>query len=197
MEFNLETIFWISAVVGSTFFILKTATMFLGLGHDFDLAIDHQSDLHGLDNAGSVMAFKFMSLTGITTFLMMFGWGGLVVLRQYQMSALVSSILAVVLGVLAVLLIAVIFKYAVKLQSSGADYTAKDIIGLHGQVYSQIPANGQGRIQINVGGLVREIDAISAEQVAIASHLNVEVVSQIDPNTVSVKLINNLNQGDK
>ncbi len=189
MEFNLETIFWISAVVGSTFFILKTAAMFLGMGDQFNIDIDDGSDLHGLDNAGAIIAFKFLSLTGITTFLMMFGWGGLVAIKQYQLSLAAAVILAIVIGVIAVLIIAMVFKYAMKLHSGGAEFSEKDIIGLSAEVYSRIPVEGTGRIQINVGGLIREMDASSAEGIEIASHQKVEVVSLLSPDTVSVKVL--------
>ena len=188
MELNLETIFWISAIVGSTFFILKTATMFLGLGDQFNIEIDDGSDLTGLDNAGSVVAFKFLSLTGITTFLMMFGWGGLVGIRQYQLELIPAGFFAVVCGVLAVFVIALVFKYALKLESSGAKFTDSEIIGLSAQVYAAIPAEGTGQIQINVGGMIREIDAKSADHTAIPSHQQVQVVKVLDANTVLVKV---------
>lgn len=188
MEFNLETIFWISAVAGSTFFILKTATMFLGMGDQFNIDIDDGSDLHGLDSAGAIVAFKFLSLTGITTFLMMFGWGGLVAINQYKLNTALAVLLASVVGVLAVFVIALVFKYAMKLHSGGAEFAEKDIIGLNADVYSRIPAEGTGRIQINVGGLIREMDASSVDGVEIASHQKVEVVGLLSPDHVTVKI---------
>ena len=78
MDISLNSLFWICAVVGTAFFVLKTVTMFLGLGAEqFDLDVDEGLTQDVFDGASSVLAFKFLSLTGITTFLMMFGWSGI------------------------------------------------------------------------------------------------------------------------
>jgi len=68
--------FGVPAVVGSVFFVLRTALMMIGgdLGHgDFD-ADAGGADLHHGDPGD---AFKLLSIQSIAAFCMGFGWGGL------------------------------------------------------------------------------------------------------------------------
>ncbi|MCB0486549.1 MAG: hypothetical protein KDC47_10170 [Flavobacteriaceae bacterium] len=190
MDISLNTLFWICAVVGTAFFVLKTVTMFIGLGAEqFDLDVDDGLVEDVFDSASSVMAFKFLSITGITTFLMMFGWSGIIFSRDYDLPVLSVAVVAIIVGLLSVFLIAYLFQIAIKLISKGAEVKPENLIGKVAIVYSRIPEEGTGRIQINVGGMIREIDCTSKGSILIESQTKVRVVRVINVNLVEVEVL--------
>ena len=120
---------------------------------------------------------------------MMFGWVGLACSQQYQLNSIVSILIAAVIGVITMFFTAYLFKAAMMLVSSGAAYNENDIVGLKADVYQRIPAGGTGRIQVVVGGVMREMSAISEDGKEIASFKNVEVLKLGEGSVVTVKEI--------
>jgi len=195
---NTETVFWICALLGTAFFALKMMLTIVGgigeadvdahdinvdgdVGHDFDA--HHDGDVGG----DSDIAFKLLSLTSISSFIMMFGWVGLACYKQYGLGAFVSLVCALIGGVIMMMAVSYIFYFAKKLTSSGADFRIDSIVGETASVYQKIPADGRGKIQISVSGILREIDAVSEESEEIASFTNVVVTKVISPEAVAVK----------
>lgn len=187
-EDTITFVFWLCAIVGSVFFVLKGVLTIVS-GADFDLDVETDSDI--VDGHDTEVAFKVLSLTSVSAFIMMFGWSGLAAYKEYGFSAALTVLVAFVVGTASMFATAYLFKLALKLKSDGATFDKTSIIGKTAKVYHEIPADGSGRVQITVGGFVRELDAVSADQTAIKSFETVEVVELVNQHTVSVKLVKN------
>ena len=186
---SLQSLFWICAIVGSTVFALKLLMLFIG-GADFDMDPDADFDTgDAIDGHHTEVAFKVISLTSISAFLMMFGWVGLACSEQYQLGSIVSLLVAVLIGTITMFFTAYLFKLAMKLVSSGASFNQNDIVGLKATVYQRIPAKGTGRVQVVVGGVMREMDAITENGKELESFKNVEILKLGDGSVVTVKEI--------
>lgn len=118
---------------------------------------------------------------------MMFGWSGLAFQNEYGFSTPVCILAAVFVGVSTVFLLNCIFKLAKTLQSSGNSCNLDDVIGKEAQVYQRIPAAGKGKISITFEHLTCEIDAMSENE--IASFTRVQIIQKKDETTVVVKPI--------
>jgi hypothetical protein len=68
-----------------------------------------------------------------------------------------------------------LFALVVKLQSSGT-ISMDSAVGAQGKVYISIPAQGTGRVLVTVHNSLREYDAASVDQAAIATDTPIRVV---------------------
>jgi membrane protein implicated in regulation of membrane protease activity len=178
----LGKFFWLAAICGTLFFILRTVLMFSG--GDIDDGVDARID------EGSDAAFEVLSINGITAFVMMFGWAGLTAYLQYKRSAGLSLLIAFFIGVVSMLMMAWLFHLSRKMVSHGATLNVNDLVGLTASVYQTIPAEGIGKITVSVAsGGTREWNAVSAEKTEIASFTSVKIVKVIDSQTVTVQKI--------
>ena len=101
---GVETLFFICAVFGGFFVLIKFAMMFMGMdsdmGHDFDSGGSHMD---------SDIGFHVLSLQGISSFLMMFGLVGLAMHRQSHFGVFMSFVGAVSAGAFSVWVIGRLF----------------------------------------------------------------------------------------
>ncbi|MBU1169529.1 MAG: NfeD family protein [Proteobacteria bacterium] len=174
-SFNgLEMFFIACAVIGGFFVLIRLVLQFAGGGTDGDMGVDgHGSvDAH---HADSDLGFKFLSIHGLSTFLMMFGLMGLALYRQSQVGAFFALGGASVAGIAAVWVIGKLFQGAARLQSSGTLET-KDAVGSTGTVYLTIPEKGVGRVNISFLGRLREFDAMEINGDVLATGSPVRVV---------------------
>ena len=179
-----DTIFWVSAVVGTTFFVLRLLISFFGGGF-----FDHDLDLDSVDDHGdhhSISLFKFFTMHSLSGFLMMFGWAGLACMAQFHMSAGYSFLIALLCGLVMLIVTALIMRLAMHFEAQGAVFSSKKTVGLIGTVYQRIPPNGQGKIQLVVNNSTRELLAQSHYKEAIESFTVVKVVKAIDHEIVEV-----------
>ena len=121
---------------------------------------------------------------------MMFGWVGLACIKQLGYDHHIAMMFAILAGIVTMLLTALIFKGALMLVSPGTKFDIKQTVGLVGTVYQQIPHDGQGKIQLVVDGVTREILAQSSDHSMIESFKIVRVVEVLDHEVVVVKEIN-------
>jgi hypothetical protein len=87
---------------------------------------------------------------------------------------------------------ALLMRYATTLESHGTVFSNKKAINLIGTVYQRIPENGQGKVQIVVEGITRELLAQSFDRKAIESFQLVKVVNVIDHEVIQVQTIKEL-----
>lgn len=185
-----DLVFWGSALFGTVLFLLRLcATVIGGMTEEFaefeDLAVE---DGHAHHSATG--SFKLFTLHSISGFFMMFGWVGLACLKQLNYSHQASMMLAILAGIVTMVLTALIFKVALMLVSSGTRFDIKKTVGLVGTVYQRIPHDGQGKIQLVIDGVTREILAQSLDHCTIESFKIVRVIKVLDHETVIVKEIN-------
>jgi len=180
----LEKIFLICAIFGGGLFILRTILMLIGIGDtdvdaDADMDVDAHADVdstdldhdhgrlddidHGDHDAGGL---RFLTLQGLTAFIMMFGLTGYGFSRSSALGSLIIIIISILFGLFAMWLIAKGFAVMRSLQSSG-NMQIYDAMGEEGSVYLTIPANGIGKIQIIVSGRLMVMDAVSQDKVEL------------------------------
>ncbi|MBN1427570.1 MAG: NfeD family protein [Anaerolineae bacterium] len=200
---TIEMIYWGAAIVGGTFFVLRTILMLVGMGHhDFDANFDgdidhdiHFDSAHGdvsdhgdtSDHSDSDFSFKFLSLQGLTAFLMMFGLVGLTLL-QSKLHIIVTLAGGCLAGVLTVRLLGLLFGQMKHLQSDGT-LDIQNAVGQSGSVYLTIPGQGTGQVQVPVQGLLRIFDAASKGEQAIPTGEKITVTGVVDNNTLIVERI--------
>lgn len=177
----LAKMFWSCAIAGTMFFVLRVILMFSG-GE-----LNDGADAAEFSDASDI-AFEMFSVNSITAFIMMFGWAGLTAYVQYQLNPLKSIFIAFASGVFAFLITAYLFKLAMSLVSRGSEFRLESLVGMNVKVYQQIPANGEGKIQVSVpNGMTREVVAVSADKVLIESFKVATVISVVAPDIVSVR----------
>jgi len=184
---GVEIFFLICAIIGTAFVLLKFAMQFIGLDHDSssDLHMGgHDIDSHHSD---SDAGFKFLSMHGITSFLMMFGLVGLAFYRQSRVGIIISMIGACAAGFASVWIIGKLFLLSTKLKSSGT-IQIENAVGAQGKVYLTIPKGGTGRVLVNIKNSLREYDATTNEDVEVGTGTPIRVV-WVDGNVLVVERI--------
>lgn len=178
---STDYVFLGCAVVGITLFLLRGLLMLAGgLFADVDEHHDYDHD-HATEPS-----FKFLTLHSLTGFLMVFGLLGLGLRHQLDFPFEKSLGVAFLAGFLMMLIVAAIFYGAAHLTSSGEVFSAHDLIGHPAVVYLRIAPAQDGKIQVQVRGVIRELGARAHGVEAIESFVHVKVVGVIDENTVLV-----------
>ena len=190
----VEIFFFICAVSGGFFVLVKFAMMFMGMDHDashdfnmggHDIGTgDHGIDAHHTD---SDTGFHVLSLHGISSFLMMFGLVGLAMYRQSSFGLFMSLTGAAAAGCFSVWVIGKLFFMFNKLKSSGT-ISIDSTVGAQGKVYTKIPGKGTGRVLINASNSLREYDAATNDGKGIETGTPIRVI-WVDGNVVVVEKI--------
>jgi len=178
-----EQIFWILAIPATVIFLILLAlTIF---GSDADVDVD--SDVDGGFADGDSIPFQFLSLKNIVAFFAVFGWSGIGFVNAGLASWLVV-LLATVCGLLMMLVMATLFYFMSKLAESGT-LNMKNAIGKLGEVYLVIPAKrgGMGKVQLNVQGSLRTLDALTDDEEKIPTSSIIQVIDVIDDQILLVK----------
>ena len=203
---TLEYIYLACAIAGAIIFIVRIVLMFVGGfsgdtdmelesgadgadfgdidvdGADFDGAGIEELDLaeassdSGLEN--SDLSFRFLSVQGISSFIMMFGIVGLAISKA-PIHPVFSLFAGIGAGLFTVWIISLIFVAATGLQSDGT-MRMKSAVGETGTVYLRIPAGDAGKVQVVVQGALRVLEAFSEDGAAIPNGASVTVVDVRD-----------------
>jgi membrane protein implicated in regulation of membrane protease activity len=191
----LEILFVLCATGGGLMLITLFIMMTFGTdldshsadAHAFDVpsADGHSAHHLGDDLSSSDIAFKFLSIQGLSSFFMMFGLVGLALSRAGGLEPIISLAGAVAAGLASVWVISKLFAFFSSLQSSGTIQTA-DAVACRGEVYLTIPEQGSGKVLVKVQNRLREYDAVSAEHEVLAVGTAVEVV-EVRGNTLAVR----------
>jgi membrane protein implicated in regulation of membrane protease activity len=104
-------------------------------------------------------ALRLFTLRGIIAFLTVGGWMGVAAI-EWKLSNLVSVVLAVGAGWLALYFVAWTIRAFLRMQYSGT-LRLENAIGKEGDVYLTIPAGGRGKVNVIVQDRLCEIDAVS------------------------------------
>ncbi len=184
----LQSIFFYSALFGTTLFLLRVLSMFFfgalgqeGSDEGFSESFDAEHHEH---TAGSFKLFTLHSLSG---FFMIWGLAGLACTEQYAFSLEKSLLIASFLGLCMLFLTGAIMHYALLLQSAGSVFSNEQTIGLIATVCQRIPQHGFGKIQVIVNGATREMLARSYHQKNIESFTSVKIIKVIDTESVEVE----------
>lgn len=178
-----EQIFWVITIPATVIFLILLAlTIF---GGDADTGVDTEIDTNLAD--GDSIPFQFLSLKNIVAFFAVFGWLGIGFINAGLASWLVI-LLAFICGLLMMILMASLFYFMSKLAESGT-LNMKNAVGKLGEVYLVVPGSrgGMGKVQLNVQGSLRTLDAITDDAENISTSSIIEVLEVIDDQILLVK----------
>jgi hypothetical protein len=185
---GLELLFILCAAIGGGLFAIRLVLFFLGGFGDTDADgdIGDAGDIGDIgDAAESAASFQLLTLQGITAFLAMFGLVGLAC-HKADLGAALSVGGGTAAGAVSVVIITKLLAALLKLQSSGT-ISLKNAIGQDGSVYLNIPADGTGKVQVEVQERLMVLEAVSADKVDLKTDDKVKVVGLVGGRTLSVK----------
>ena len=185
---GLEQFYWTVAIAASiVFFFVFIVNLIVGFDTDTDMDGDVDIDMDGSADASvSVTLFSFKGLTAFFTF---FGWAGVLFLKDGE-TAIMASAYAFITGSLALIAVGYLMQFFANMGESGT-YSIKEALNKEGEVYLTIPASvsGKGKVQLELGGGLKEIDAIS-DQGEIKTGSKILVTDIVDKETILVQIIN-------
>lgn len=187
-------ILWGVTLAASLVFIIQTVLTFIGAdvdaagldGADIDAPVGDVSDAD-LGGGGNLYTFR-----NLINFLLGFGWS-VILLEDAIPSTGFRLVVAVAIGVALVALVMWLFRLLGKMQQSGNIDVYKSAIGCEGTCYLTIPAgrSGEGKVQISIGGAVREYNAQTEDGEPISTGTPIKVVDVINGITLLVSRLEN------
>jgi hypothetical protein len=172
-------IYWGIAIPFTIFFILQLILSFIG--HDsHDLSHDAQHDAdHGV-------GFQFFTLKNLIGFFTIFGWTGIASIDG-GLSVTMSMVLATLAGLSMMTIMAGLFYLLMKAQADGTMKFDK-AIGQVGEVYLTIQSKrgSLGKVQVNVMGALRTLDAMTDDEADLLTGKIVTVSSIAGDNILIV-----------
>lgn len=184
----LGKIYWIIAVPSTAIFFILLILSFFGADTDANIdGGDLQIDIHDGDvGLGEGFGGFIISFKSVMSFLMMFGWAG-ILSQYYNLNVFWTLFVAFVTGIIALFAVASLLYFITKMGQSGT-LILENSIGKSGQVILSIPSKkqGHGQIQINVQGSLRSLDAVTEEPENIKSGTIVMVIELLEDNTLLV-----------
>lgn len=153
----VDILFWVSVISGGLLILLLLLSIIGGLDFDMDIG---SSDIE-TDSSG-IGAFK-----GLLTFVSSCTW----VMRVLFVTGKHPGV-AIGIGIAVGLVCFFILNYMMRVllkQDSNINWEMNDAMFKNGEVYLKIPADasGNGIVQININGALREIKARSANNIEI------------------------------
>lgn len=193
----IQQVFYVIAIPATVILLLQTILLLFGVGHggaadtdqdlDMDMDADHDGDIqvdHDFDDgAEHVAGLRLLTVRGIVAFLAVGGWVG-VALLDMDVNTVIASVVAVAAGLLAMLLVALALRFAMRMQQSG-NLDMKNAVGLTGEVYLPIPEGGKGKVTLVVQERFMEMDAICPSQ-SLKTGQRVRVTEVTESNTLVV-----------
>ncbi|MCL1795541.1 MAG: hypothetical protein FWG37_01480 [Clostridia bacterium] len=197
----LERIFAYVAIPSTVLLFVQTILLMVGMaGQSED--VDVPSDTSGFEDGGADdietdpggftqttgadMGLRVFTVRGLVAFFSVGGWTGLVMLRG-QVHSLLSSIVAVLAGLAAMIALAALLRLALKLQSDGS-MDAGNAIGATATVYLPIPAarGARGKVTLMLQEQFRELNAVTDDEAALKTGDIVRVTDLVGNDTLLV-----------
>jgi len=172
---TFEKIFWIISIPSTLIFLVLLIMTFFG----GDVA-DDVSDADMEIDADEGIGFQFITFKNLIAFFTIFGWIGIASIRNGY-AASTTLIISFLSGLAMMLIMAGIYYLLSTLVDDGT-LRMKNAIGRIGEVYMNIPAKGDGfgKIQINIQGALRTLDAITNDEELLKVGNIVKVEDVID-----------------
>lgn len=196
----LQQMFLFAAVPFTVVLVIQVILTVIGLGHDSDMdtgtdadsdadihdgmSSDSDTDIH--DGHVSAAGFRFFTIRGLIAFFCLFGWTGYALSGSSLGTALII-IISVAAGLVAMLLIGLMFYAMKRMQASGNLYYA-NAIGQEAEVYLPIPPSrsGRGKVMVEFQERLVEAEAVTDNEEKIPTGAAVRVVGNTG-NTLIVK----------
>jgi membrane protein implicated in regulation of membrane protease activity len=192
----LGRFFYLIAIPSTLVLLIQFVMSLLGLSHDTDLDVqnldghvdfnlDHDFDISDGHEVFSA-DFQFISFRSIIAFLTIFSWTGIVMMSNGS-STILTMVVSVAAGLLAMFVIGYLFFLATKLQSSG-NISYQNAVGSTAEVYIPINENTnfQGKVQVVVQERLIEASAITKNKKGFSTGEIVQVVGLVGLSTLVV-----------
>lgn len=179
--YGFEKIFWFIALLFSVLFIIQTVMSFAG--GDGDEAFG-DADASIEEDTG--IGYGFLTIKNFIAFFTIFGWTG-VALSGSGMGKVWILIFSVIAGCLVVAMMVFLMNSMSKLKESGT-LKMENAVGKTATVYLLIPANrkGVGKVIVTVQGAMRELNAVTNDEVDITTGSLVKVTEIAGDNMLGV-----------
>lgn len=196
----LQQCFAVVAIPATVILLIQTVLLLCGIGgghdadHDIDHDLDHDFDQevdqdvgHSHDGAQHAAGLRLFTLRGIVALFAVGGWLG-VAMCDLGLSPLLAGVIAGIGGFSALLIAALVVKYALRLQENG-NLSAKNAIAHTATVYIPIPAarGGAGKVTLNLQERFVEMDAVTDSDAPLPTGTTVQVVRVTDTNELVVR----------
>lgn len=152
-------------------------------GGDMDLDLDALADADPSDlqhytdgsSPGDVAAMRLLTMQTVVAFLTVFSWSSIVSIHAGT-PALISIVIGLIFGAIAMFLVAKLVQVSVKLAENGT-VSLKNAIGESGRVYLPIAARSgtPGKVMLQVQGQLIECGAVTQGE-SIETGANVRVI---------------------
>ncbi|WP_347373400.1 hypothetical protein [Aequorivita sp. Q41] len=154
---SFEKVYWTIALIASVIFVILIILTFVG--GEFDDTGDVDSDIEG----DTGIHFQFLSFKNLIGFFTIFGWTGIACIGE-GLSKGLTILISTVCGLLMMFIMASLFYYLGKLNSSGS-LKINNALNQIGEVYHTIGAKRSkiGKVHINIQGGMRELEALTDE----------------------------------
>lgn len=162
-------VFWGLAIPFTLFFVLQLIFSFSGADSPDDLPDSEIESDHGIP-------FQFLTLKNMVGFFTIFSWAGIASVNA-GLSNTVSLVIASISGLMMMLMMAGLF-YVIGRAAADGTIKIADAIGKTGEVYLMIGPYRKtiGKVQVNVTGSLRTLDAVTDDENLIITGTLVKVV---------------------
>ena len=160
--------YWVIAAAASVVFCFQAIMVFIGFDADADVPeTDTDFDTDG---------FHLISVKTIVSFLMGFGWTGVLLWNEID-NRWFLTMLALLVGLSFMCLIAYLLYLVMKLDKDNT-FHIKQTVGLYADVYLTIPAlkAQTGKVTVSVNGTMHELEALTADAEKIPTGAKVRIV---------------------
>ncbi len=202
-------VLWILAVPSSVILILQTILLLFGIGahgdgdldsdtsgigdmdmsddFDTDTDIDTDADADDFDGEMHDSGLRVFTVRGMVAFFAVGSWSGITAL-YLNAPPFVAILVALVMGMLALVFVAMFMKWALKLQHDGT-MKPDEAVGKEGEVYMTVGANrsSRGKVNIIIGQQLVELDAVTDSDMPLKFGERVTVLQVLGDNTLVVK----------
>lgn len=155
--------------------------------HDFDHDADHDFDHDAHDGAHHAAGIRLFTLRGIVALFAVGGWLG-VAMCDLGLSPALAGLIAAAGGFAALVIAALVIKYALRLQENG-NIAAKNAVAHTATVYIPIPAarSGCGKVTMNLQERFVEMEALTDCDRTLKTGETVQVVGVTDEDKLVVR----------
>ena len=189
----VSQIFALIAIPATGILLIQTILMLVGIGMDSDVDLDgdfdggFDSEIEADIDPTGLEALRIFTVRGIISFLVVFGWMGLM-LDSADVSLLINIPISGIAGFVMMYIIAALMRGVMKLRNDG-NIDNKNALGTSGKVYLAIPPSrsGEGKVNVLLQGSYVEREAVTDENEAIPTGAEIVVTGISGQTTLVVK----------